>query len=121
MSDTKSTWRTRIANWRASGKTAKEFSKDQGFEPSTLRWWSSRLGDEITLSAMASPPPAPMVRLARVLRARPADGPPPVISTGRGAIIVEMLDARARIVIENGAERDTLAMVLDLVEARGWR
>ncbi|MGH7632509.1 MAG: hypothetical protein ACRENC_02175 [Gemmatimonadaceae bacterium] len=37
-------WQARVAEWRASGKTAEEFSTGQDFRVGTLRWWSSRRG-----------------------------------------------------------------------------
>ena len=37
-------WAKRVEAWRASGETADVFAQGKGFEGSTLRWWSSRLG-----------------------------------------------------------------------------
>jgi hypothetical protein len=115
MSDTKSKWRLRVVSWRESGQTAEDFSERQGFAASTLRWWSSQLRHDLA----ATPAEAPgLVRFARVVRS------PAVASSvlpTRGAIVVELLDARARVVVEPGADRETLAIVLDLVEARGGR
>ena len=109
MSDKKATWRTRVAAWRASGKTAEEFSAGQGFAVGTLRWWSSRLGREGTL-----PPAATSgIRLAKVVRS----SEPAVFVTPmrRGAIIIEMHDAQVRVVVEAGVDRATLATVLELM------
>jgi hypothetical protein len=41
---TEEVWVKRIAAWRASGETADVFAQGKGYEGSTLRWWSSRLG-----------------------------------------------------------------------------
>jgi hypothetical protein len=41
---TEETWARRVESWRASGETADAFAQDKGYEGSTLRWWSSRLG-----------------------------------------------------------------------------
>jgi hypothetical protein len=41
---TEDVWAKRVETWRASGETADVFAQDKGFEGSTLRWWSSRLG-----------------------------------------------------------------------------
>lgn len=46
---TETIWARRVEAWRASGETADVFALGKGFEGSTLRWWSSRLG-------RASPP-----------------------------------------------------------------
>ena len=37
MSDKKAIWRSRVAAWRASSKTAEEFSAGEGFAVGTLR------------------------------------------------------------------------------------
>jgi len=110
MSDTVETWKKRVASWRASGQTAEEFSKGRPWSLSTLRWWSSRLGREASSGA------APVVRVARLVR---ASAPPPPRERG-GSIVVEILDARLRITIERGAERDTVTAVLGVLvpEAR---
>src|SRR4051812_33759852 len=41
---TEETWAKRVDAWRASGETADVFAHGKGYEGSTLRWWSSRLG-----------------------------------------------------------------------------
>jgi hypothetical protein len=102
MSDTSVRWAKRVEEWRASGELAEEFSRREGYAASTLRWWASKLKRE------------PEVRLARVVRTAPvasadsADGRP-------GMIVIEAMRAGARIAIESGADRATLAMVLDLL------
>jgi hypothetical protein len=101
MSDTVETWKKRVASWRASGQTAEEFSEGRPWSPRTLRWWSSRLGREST------PEPAPVVRVAQLVRS----SAPRQCDSG-GSIVVEALEARLRITIEVGAERDTVAAVL---------
>lgn len=101
MSDTVETWKKRVASWRASGQTAEEFSKGRPWSLSTLRWWSSRLGREASSRAV------PVVRVAQLVR---SSAPPP--RERGGSIVVELLDARLRITIELGADRDTVAAVL---------
>jgi hypothetical protein len=104
MSDTVETWKKRVASWRASGQTAEEFSEARPWSPKTLRWWSSRLGREASSGA------APVVRIAQLVRS----SAPPERERG-GSIVVEALDARLRITIEVGAERDTVAAVLGML------
>ena len=110
MSDTVETWKKRVASWRASGETAEEFSEGRPWSPKTLRWWASRLGRPSTAAT-----PAPVVRVAQLIRSSA-----PVERERGGAIVVEALDARLRITIEAGAERDTVAVVLGAIvpEAR---
>jgi hypothetical protein len=115
MSDTKATWRSRVAAWRASGKTAEEFSAGQGFAAGTLRWWSSRLGRDGT----PAPGPSSGIRLARVVR---SSEPATVVSPrAGGSIIIELHDARLRVLVEAGVDRATLSTVLELVGKGGGR
>lgn len=118
MSDTNATWRSRVAAWRASGKTAEEFSAGQGFAAGTLHWWSSRLGRGGRGGTLASVESSG-IRLAKVVRSTepPARSTEPVMVAprGRSAIIIEMHDARVRVLVEAGVDRATLATVLELV------
>ena len=109
MSDTVETWKQRVASWRASGRTAEEFSKGRPWSPKTLRWWASRLGR----ASVAVP--APVVRVAQLVRSSA-----PVERERGGSIVVEALDARLRVTIEVGADRETVATVLAVLvpEAR---
>jgi transposase len=36
-------WSRRVARWRRSGKTSKEFAAETGVNPGTLLWWSTKL------------------------------------------------------------------------------
>ena len=109
MSDTVETWKKRVASWRASGETAEEFSEGRPWSPKTLRWYASRLRLPPTVAA------TPVVRVAQLVRSHS-----PAERDRGGSIIVEALDARLRITIEVGAERETVATVLGVLvpEAR---
>ena len=102
MSDIVETWKKRVASWRASGETAEQFSEGRPWSPKTLRWYSSRFGRPKTAAAV------PVVRVAQLVRSStPVDR-----EREGGSIVVEAFDARLRITIEAGAERDTVAVVL---------
>lgn len=106
----RATWAKRVAEWRASGRTAAEFCAGEPFAASTLKWWSSQLGT-YAHAASSSPP----VRVARVVRATapvPAAATPP-------ALVVEL--AGARVAVERGFDRETLASVLEVLAARRGR
>jgi hypothetical protein len=104
MSNTVDIWKNRVAAWRESGRTAEQFSEGQPWSPKTLLGWSSRLGPA------GSPRAAPAVRIAQLVRSGAA-----IERERGGSIVVEALDARLRITIELGAERDTVAAVLNAV------
>lgn len=108
MSDTATTWRQRVAAWRASGETAEIYSTGRGFTAGTLRWWASRLRREDTIAG-------PVVRLAQVVRAPPVQRD----EVPRGTAVVELLDARVRITVASDTDRAVLAMVLDVLDRRG--
>ena len=61
--ETEAKWRSRVAEWKASGMTAEAFATGNGFKPSTLRFWSYQLGKERAMSQAA-----PAVEMARVVR-----------------------------------------------------
>jgi hypothetical protein len=37
-------WQKRVARWKKSGLRAEDFAAQEGLNPGTLRWWSSKLG-----------------------------------------------------------------------------
>ena len=106
MADT-TTWRKRVAAWRASGLSASEFCKGRDFGAGTLYWWSSRLGREATVVT------AP--RLARVILATRLTATvgmrSPVPSLVPSSIIIEVRGAR--VVVSSGTDAATLSLVLD--------
>lgn len=108
MRETRSTWRERVASWRASGQTADQFAAEHGFAAGTLRWWASRLKREGTKQE------APLVRMAQVIRS-------PASPALRGSIVVDVLDVRARVTVEAGVERETLDAVFGALGIGGAR
>ncbi len=108
-------WSQRVEAWRASGERAETFSRHEGYAASTLRWWSSKLKRELAPPPSAPEPaaPAPEVRLARVIRSEPATAAVPLPSSD--AITLEVARAGIRIRVATGADRATLAMVLDVL------
>jgi hypothetical protein len=107
MSDASVRWSKRVEAWRASGETAEEFSGHEGYAANTLRWWASKLKRE------------PEVRLARVIRSAPVALPEVATSRPPGMIVIEAMRVGARIAIEGGADRTTLAMVFELLGLGG--
>lgn len=110
--DTTSKWQQRVARWRASGGTAEAFSAREGFAASTLRWWASKLARE-KAAAKPSSSAVGMVQLIRVPAVAEAARP------GGKAVIVELLDVRARLRVEPGVDAGTLKTVLAVLGVRG--
>lgn len=111
------TWAKRIAEWRASGLTAREFCETREFAASGLYWWSSHLG-----RSSRSDSDAP-VRLARVVRRRSsaalearAAPKPAEIASGVPSLMIEL--AGARVFVGAGVQRATLDVVLDALRER---
>lgn len=91
------TWAKRVAAWRASGKTAAAFSSRDGYAPSTLRWWASRLGrrEAAFVRVVTTPEPA---------------------AEGVGAIEIEVRGVR--VLVRAGFDRAALADVLEVIRSR---
>jgi hypothetical protein len=90
-------WTARVTAWRASGQSAPEFAAGKGFEPSTLRYWASKLG---RTARRRSP-----IRFARVER---------VASSSAVTIAI----GAARVEVPVGADESTLrAVVRILIES----
>jgi hypothetical protein len=100
MTDTEAKWAARVAQWRASGKSAPEFAEGQGFESSTLRYWASRL--KHLPQSLAKP--VPRVRMVRVRRTpHPVVAEPMIVAIGA-----------ARVEVRSGFDR---ALLREVVEA----
>jgi hypothetical protein len=74
-------WRKRVAQWKKSGQTAEDFAAQEGLNPGTLRWWSSRLGcssageaevDFARLVPVEMAPPRATRRIDATFRVAPA-------------------------------------------------
>ena len=98
------TWSARVAAWRASDQTAAEFCSRRDYAPATLRWWSSRLGRSPEGAAPLARP-----RIARVVLA-------PSAASSSAPVVVEV--GAARVTVERGVDRETLALVLDVLRAQ---
>jgi hypothetical protein len=89
---TKQKWEARVRAWRTSGQDASSFAAGKGYEASTLRWWSSRLG-------RAEEP----VRFVPVIARAPT-------SQAQGDVVIEVGSARVR--VTTGFDGALLAQVV---------
>jgi hypothetical protein len=98
-----SEWAQRVAAWRASGLSARDFCRELEYSGKDLQWWSSRL------RRIQKPADAKRVPLARVVR--DASAPPPSASS----IVVEL--GGARVQLAAGADHATLVAVFEALRA----
>ena len=109
MTETESRWAARVQAWRSSGESAADYARGRGFEASTLRWWSSRIGRGAVASDVVSkartPPRVRMVRL---------EAP----STRRAPRALTVRVGVAQVDVQPGFDR---ALLRELVEALGGR
>lgn len=91
---TREEWRVRVAKFASSGLTTKAFAAQEGLNPSTLAWWKGQLQAE---------EPVSFVEVAPL----PVHDPRLEVVVGQAVVRVPV-----------GADRSTLALVLDLLEGR---
>lgn len=83
---TEQEWRSRVAAWRASGLTGKQFAADKTYSVDSLYAWHRRL------SAPPTPTPQPALRIARVIPA-PSLSSAPTITIERAGFRVTLTGA----------------------------
>jgi hypothetical protein len=103
-------WSARVAQWRASGLTSKEFCKEREYSASHLLYWSSTLRRK---GAGAQQRPGRDVTLARVVRR----GHGEQAVTAPAAIVVRT--KRALVEVRPGVDHATLAAVFAALGATG--
>jgi hypothetical protein len=104
MTETETKWSERVRDWKASGKTAREFADGRDFKASTLRYWACVLRRGSGLTARPGRR-EPDVRMARVVR---------VASKGDDAMIVTV--GAARVAVRPGFDA---ALLRQVVQALG--
>ena len=95
-------WLQRVRAWKASGLTCAKFVKGKGFSASALRWWTWKLGSE----GEELEPRAERVDFFEVVAPT---------SEGRG---LTLRLGRVEVEVIRGFDAETLARVLDVLEAR---
>lgn len=105
-------WAERVKEWQASGQRSREFCEGRGYSATNLLWWSSRFRREGFPSKGTAEGEVALLRVVR--RAEVAAQREASTSPG-SAVIVEMCGACVR--VEAGADRATVAMVLELLRS----
>jgi transposase len=120
------TWRKRVEEWRASGLKAKEFAENHGLSVHQLWNWAATFRKtERTKAVGLEPAMAPStphaagaakadsVRLARLVRV-------PARDAGR-SLPLSVEFSEVRVVLPDGFDRSTFAVLLDAIERRRTR
>jgi len=123
MTETETKWSERVKEWKASGRTAKEFAQGRDFKPATLTYWSCRLrqiaGRGVSPTSReesARGPATPQVRMVRVRRTRVGrERPTEQAAVGRNPTVTIAIGA-ARIEVGSGFDP---ALLSDVVAALG--
>jgi hypothetical protein len=115
-------WKERIAAWRASGLTAKQFAEGEPFSAQQIwNWsWQLRKGEPRRRKSRPRSPRSEgtvraankVVRLARVVAVRPA---------AQSAVDLVVEVRGVRISVPTGFDRPTFSAVLNEVEHRAFR
>ncbi|MEN9620823.1 MAG: hypothetical protein RL499_1016 [Actinomycetota bacterium] len=92
-----------------------EFCSAEGLSVRRLKWWVWKFGSEAAARPSAKPAQrvAPVVRIAQVVRAATSE-----VARPRGAIVIEVLEARLRITIEPGADREAVGAIVTALAGR---
>jgi hypothetical protein len=111
-------WVKRVQAWKASGRSAAEFCQGKNFAEGTLRWWVSRLKRLEDEEADANTAQGPAeIRLARVVRS-PGHAVTGAHSAGE-VVVIESLRHAMRIAVNRDTDRETLAMVVEVLGLGG--
>ncbi len=97
---TASIWAARVAAWRASGQSARQFCEGKDFSAAALRTWGSKLGRVA--------PPAREVRIAKVVPAGALVDETPIVLEAGGV----------RVAVRRGFDAEALGAVLDVLRSR---
>lgn len=105
-------WAARVARWKASGLTAKEFAKKKGLNAGSLLVWSSKLrsastGRKASKAKEAAPPKPSFVELAT---AQP--GPP------WSSRLTLTVSRRYEVQLDGAFDERTLTRLLTVLESR---
>lgn len=111
-------WSRRVASWRASGLSSREFCQGRPFSAGALRHWAYLLRQG-EAAATAGPP---VVRLVRLERA--TDSSPPARDGGASARTESTMTIElgvARVQVPAGFDPATLRAALEALGRRGGR
>lgn len=103
--------------WRAgaSGQSAAAYGAEHGLLTSALWRWSARFKrEDAARSGSDARAGASRVRLARVVRQ-----PTPAVNPEGGSVVIDLPNARARVIVDASVARGTLHLVFEALGVRG--
>ena len=110
LTETETKWSERVREWKARGRTAKEFAEGREFKPSTLVYWASCLRTGVG-GAPRAKKREPRVRMARVVA---------VPTRAEDAIVIAI--GTARVAVRAGFDAEdvgaTLGCIVDAMAKR---
>lgn len=115
--ETRSAWARRVERWRRSGLTGDEFAEREGVNARTLAFWKWRLKRDGADPSASKPMRRDGKRVAFV-ELMPTAPALSAASETRGASFEVVLPIGYRVRIAPGFERNALAELLDVLEAR---
>ena len=107
-------WIPEVERWRASGQDAEAYASAHGLHPRTLVWWARQLESNGTNQAPAKP--TSKFLPARLTAARATSV---VAATPERSEVEVVLRNGRRVLVARDFELETLARLLDAVEAGG--
>jgi hypothetical protein len=87
MTETEAKWSERVREWKASGRTARQFADGRDFKASTLVYWASCLRRS-RVGAGAPPKRQPRVRMAPIVRSPTRHEDSIVVAVGAARVAV---------------------------------
>ena len=102
---TEAEWIARVAEWRASGVSARDFCERKDYAARGLQWWASQLRRRGDFKPVRAKPEVVLARVVCKAPARP---------TVQGAALVVDL-AGARVEVREGVDRQLLSFVFDVL------
>jgi hypothetical protein len=106
---TRAEWWERVQAWKASGLSCAAFVKGKSFTAKVLRWWTWKLGSE---GEAVSPKPARVIETTSPIEFIELVTP----TRDTSGLVVRV--GRVEVELARGFDVDTLARVLDVLEAR---
>jgi hypothetical protein len=107
-------WIPEVQRWRASGQDAEAYGSAHGLHPRTLVWWARQLESNRTKQGPAKP--TSKFLPARLTATR---GTSVVAATPERRAVEVVLRNGRRVLVGRDFELETLARLLDAVEAGG--